>query len=275
MGNCFCIHTAEIGVVEQFGKYHHPAEPGCHCLMPCTQTLAGKVSLRVQHAEIRVETKTKDNVFVWLSVSTMYQVFEDKVEQAYYTLSDPKRQIESFVFNSIRGQIPEYNIDDVFRLRNEIAKALKAELDEQMHKYGYFIIAALITDIDPDRTVKEAMNQINTNARLKIAIADRAEASKIELVKAAEADAEAKRLSGVGLAEQRRAILNGLQTSVASFKEKVKGTTSTDVMTLLLLNQYFDTLKDVAVKGSAKVVFTPPQLGMMGSHSDEVRMGIM
>ena len=261
MGCVFCIHTAEAGIVETMGKFDHIAEPGMSCLKPCVGNLAGKISMRLQHAEIRVETKTKDNVFIWMSVTTMYEVIPTMIEQAFYKLTDPKSQIESYVCNSIRGQVPEYTLDQVFSMRNEIAKGLKTELDERMHAFGYVIVATLITDIDPNNEIKNAMNQINTNARLKIAVSDAAEAKKIMLVKAAEADAEAKRLSGVGLAEQRRAILTGLQASVATFKEHVHGTSSSDVMTLLLLNQYFDTLKDIATKGDCRVVFTPPTGG--------------
>eukprot|EP00760_Papus_ankaliazontas_P024291 PhM_4_TR2210/c0_g1_i1/m.8836 len=272
----FSVRTGEAGVVEEMGKFMYVAEPGFHCLKPCIQNVSGHVSLRTQHAPIRVDTKTKDNVFVSLSVSIMFQIEPAKVEQAYYSLSEPRQQVESFVHNSIRGQIPQYTLDEAFRLRHEIAKALKMDLDEQMGKYGYVIIGALVTGVDPDVHVKKAMNQINTNLRLKVAMQDASEAQKIETVKAAEADAEAKRLSGYGLAEQRKAILDGLQESVATFKEHVKGTTSTDVMTLLLLNQYFDTLKDVASKGNARVLFTPPEGMDEGSNNvADMRMGML
>jgi regulator of protease activity HflC (stomatin/prohibitin superfamily) len=194
-------------------------------------------------------------VFVTVRLTLQYQILPDSVESAFYTLSTPIYQIEAYVFNSIRGKIPLYNLDDLFMERSTIAKQLKEEVDHQMEQYGYEIISALITEIEPARSVRDAMNAIQMQQRLKTAANDEAEARKIRVVKAAEADCESKRLSGVGLAEQRKAIVAGLQQSIEQFQEGVQGLSSEDVMSLLLINQYFDTLKEVAAASSSSTLF--------------------
>jgi regulator of protease activity HflC (stomatin/prohibitin superfamily) len=256
MGCCLCISTGEKGIIEKFGKYDSVANPGCHCLIPCVQDMAGKISLRLQQLDAKVESKTKDNVFVIIAVTVQYNVLENAVEKAFYRLENPVAQIQSYVFNSIRGQVPEYELDQIFQVRKQIADAMKADLDSHMHEYGYDITAALITDIEPAPMVKNAMNQINTNARLKAAAIDKAEAEKIRVIKEAEAEAEAKRLSGVGLAEQRKAIVSGLQRSVENFAA-LGDLTSQEVMMMVLMNQYFDSIKDLAEHSKGSSMFIP------------------
>ena len=254
---CACISTSEVGIVETLGKFDHIAEPGLNCFNPCTQGIRGKLSLRVQQIDCRVDSKTKDNVLVEVSVSVHYQVLKSSCADAYYRLSNPHSQIQAYSSNVIRGQVPRHTLDEVFLVRDEMQKALKDELDTQMAKFGFSIVATLITDIDPNNAVKQSLNQINTNARLRVAASYKAESEKIEVIKAAEADAEAKRLSGVGLAEQRKAAIAGLQCSVENFSHSVKDMSSRDIMSLLLMNQYFDAVKDIATHGKGSVVFLP------------------
>lgn len=254
--SCYtCVEQSDVAIVESCGKYKQSAKAGCLCLVPCKDSVAGVLSLRVQDHNCVVESKTKDNVFVYVKLSIQYSVLPDRVEKAFYTLQAPISQIESYVFNSIRGQIPLVDIDELFSMRSEIAERLKKDVDDQMDKYGFDILTVLITDIDPAKSVKDAMNQIQLYQRMRSAATDKAEAQKMQAIKAAEADAEAKRLSGVGLAEQRKAIVAGLQSSIENFQEGVQELSSEDVMSLLLLNQYFDTLKDVASSCSSSTLF--------------------
>lgn len=269
---CFCISTAQIGLVESLGKFDRLVDPGCHCVNPCTETLSGRLSLRLQACDTKVDSKTSDNAIVVVSVSIQYKVLPEKAQDAFYKFSNQAEQIKSFAANVIRGQVPKHSMDEIFVIRDEMQKVLKEELDAQLAQYGFQIVATLVTDIDPDDNVKQAMSQIRTNQCLRMAAAYEGEVDKIRIVKAAEADSEAKRLSGVGLAEQRKAAINGLQSSVSSFSSSCKGMQSKDVMSLLMMNQYFDALKDIATHGKGSVVFLP---GSGGSSSSEVMEGML
>jgi len=211
---CICVSTSEVVMVERLGKFDRilPAGLGIVCC-PCEQN-AGAVSFRVQQLDVRVETKTKDNVFLQTVVSVQYQVIREKVYQAFYSLTNPQQQITSHVYDVMRSQLPTLELDAVFEAKEELAIAVKSALQEIMSEYGYQILQALITDIDPDIRVKQAMNEINSAKRLKFAVAEQAEGRKILQVKSAEAEAEAKYLSGVGVAKQRKAIVDGLRTSI-------------------------------------------------------------
>lgn len=254
-GCCICVHTSHTGLIEKLGKFNRVADPGCHCLNPCTERVSGVISLRVMPIPLRVESKTKDNVLLTVAVAVHYQVIEAKVVDAFYKFSNPYQQISDYASNVIRGQVPRYTVDEIFVVRDEIEKSLKAELDKNMERFGFNIVAALITDIDPNDSIKQAMSQINTNARLRVAMGFKADADKIAIIKAAEADAESKRLSGVGLAEMRKAAILGLQSSVENFTGHVRGVGSKEVMSLLLMNQYFDALKDIAHVSKGNVIF--------------------
>ena len=270
--NCgcfYCISTSEVGVVESLGKYDRLSEPGCHCINPCVESLSGRLSLRLQAVQARVDTKTLDNAIVVVNASIHYKVLPARAQDAYYKFSNPTEQIKSFAANVIRGQVPKHTMDEIFVVRDEMQKVLKEELDVQMAQYGFQIEATLITDIDPNNDVKQAMSQIRTNACLRMAAVFEGEVEKIKIVKAAEAESEAKRLSGVGLAEQRKAAINGLQSSVSNFSSSCKGMQSKDVMALLMMNQYFDALKDIAQQGKGNVVFLP------GGGSADVMEGVM
>lgn len=219
--------------------------------------MVGRMSYRVQQLDVRVETKTLDNVFLTAVVSIQFQILQEKAFEAFYALTDPRRQITAHVFDVLRSELPNLELDAVFEAKEDLAIAVKGALSETMTQYGYQILQCLITDLDPDQRVKNAMNEINSSKRLKYAVAERAEGEKILKVKSAEAEAEAKYLSGVGVAKQRKAIVDGLKSSIVDFTGGVKGSTSKDTLDLLLLTQYFDCIKDVGSASNCKTTFIP------------------
>jgi len=267
----FTISTSEVGIVERFGKYTRLAPPGLGCIICCIEQLVDRVSYRVQQLNVRVETKTLDNVFITAVVTIQFQVLREKVYEAYYSLTDPQRQITAHVFDVLRAELPNLELDSVFEAKEDLALTVKSALTETMTKYGFQILQVLITDLDPDQRVKNAMNEINSSKRLKFAVAERAEGDKILKVKSAEAEAEAKYLSGVGVAKQRKAIVDGLKTSIVDFTGGIKGTTSKDTLDLLLLTQYFDTIKDVGTSSNCRTTFIPTSK----SVSDEMRNSLL
>jgi len=242
---CVCIRTQEVGIVEDLGEFKKLIDPGLHCLCYPLQSVAGKLSLRIQQLDVLCETKTKDNVFVNVGVAVQFRVITESAYDAYYRLSDPRSQIESYVFDVVRSTIPRMKLDEAFASKADIATTTREQLEQVMREYGYEILNTLVTDLDPDAVNKASMNEITASKRLKEAASHKAEANKVQQVKAAEADAEAKYLSGVGVARQRKAIVEGLQASVSAFSTEVAGTTPKDVMDILLLTQYFDTLNTV------------------------------
>jgi len=243
---CFqCIRTKEIGVIENLGQYKRLASPGLSCILYPLESIVGKLSLRIQQLDVRCETKTKDNVFVQIGVAVQFRIIEESAYDAYYRLENPSGQIQSYVFDVVRSTLPRMELDDAFANKDKIATAIFEQLQDVMRDYGYEILASLLVDISPDAKVKVSMNEINASKRLKAAAEHKAEADKIRQVKAAEADAEAKYLSGVGVARQRKAIAEGLQNSVFDFSQEIHGSSPKDVMDILLLTQYFDTLNNV------------------------------
>lgn len=240
-----CIRTKEVGIVEDLGQYKRLLDAGLHFVLWPLQGVTGRLSLRIQQLDVICETKTKDNVFVQAQVSVQYRVLEEEAYNAYYRLSDPRGQIQSYVFDVVRSTVPRMELDQTFASKADIASAVKDKLESVMQQYGYQIMEALVTDLAPDHKVKASMNEINASKRLKEAASHKAEADKVKQVKAAEAEAEARYLSGLGVARQRKAIVQGLQTSVSEFSDNVEGATPKDVMDILLLTQYFDTLSAV------------------------------
>lgn len=267
----FTISTSEVGIIESFGKFKRLAPPGLGCLICCVEELAGKLTYRVQQLDVRVETKTLDNVFLTAVVSIQFQVLKEKVYDAFYALSDPRRQITAHVFDVLRAELPTLELDAVFEAKEDLAISVKSALSDTMTQYGYQILQCLITDLDPDQRVKNAMNEINSSKRLKYAVAERAEGDKILKVKSAEAEAEAKYLSGVGVAKQRKAIVDGLKSSIVDFTEGVKGASSKETLDLLLLTQYFDCIKDVGSAPNCKTTFIPSSK----TFSDEMRNSLL
>lgn len=260
---CQCVNTSEVGVIERMGKFVRLAQPGCFCLAYPFEDIASVMSLRIQELKISCETKTRDNVFVNVDVAVQFRVVPGSEYDAYYKLSSPLEQIKSYVFDVVRSTVPKMNVDDAFAEKDHVADAVRDQLAVLMKEYGYEIVRALVLDLSPAQKVRDAMNEINAMTRLRLAATDKAEAEKILLVKAAEADAESKYLSGLGIARQRQAIVEGLRTSVQMFATNIAGTSPKDVMKLLMVTQYFDTLKDVGIhpKGGKTTIFLPHSPG--------------
>jgi regulator of protease activity HflC (stomatin/prohibitin superfamily) len=269
----FTVRTYTAGVVERFGKFNRIVRPGLHVLIPYAESVYF-VDLQVKQAQFAVETKTHDNVFVQIPVSVQYQILDDKIFDAFYKLSAPQKQIESFVFNSILGHVPKLSLDETFEQQSGISIAVKTELDSTMSNFGYNILNALVTDIIPDVKVKDAMNDINAAQRAQVAAQARGEADKILKVKQAEAEAESKALQGKGIAAERQAIIDGLRASIENFRESVPGSTAEDVMALVLLTQYFDTLRDVGTKGGATTIFLPNNPGAANDFQTQILAGL-
>jgi regulator of protease activity HflC (stomatin/prohibitin superfamily) len=255
LGSFFTVNTAQVAVITRFGKFLRVAEPGLNWKMPYFDSVAGMVSLRVNQITLTMETKTKDNVFVTIPISVQNRVRPEKVFDAYYKLSDPVAQIKSYVEQVILGHVPGMTLDEVFATQSSIAAAVKQELDADMATFGYEIVNVLVTDIVPDAKVKSAMNDINAAQREQVAANARGEAEKILVVKKAEAEAESKALQGQGIANQRKAIIEGLQVSIEQFQKVVDGASSKDVMQLVMVTQYFDTLKSIGESDKTNTLF--------------------
>ncbi len=271
----FTVKQQTSDIIERFGKFARVANPGLNIKIPFIERIAGRVNLRVQQLDVKVETKTMDNVFVHVIVSVQYFVIPNRVADAYYKLTNHQQQITSYVFDSVRARVPKIKLDDVFEKKDEIADAVKAELDSVMADFGYGILKALVTDINPDEKVKEAMNEINAAQRNRVAAAERGEADRILRVKAAEAEAQSKALQGKGIADQRRAIVEGLRESVDDFQKSVKGTTAQDIMSLVLMTQYFDTLKEISLTSKTNTILLPHSPGAMQDIAGQIRNAII
>ena len=256
-GSFFTVETAQVAIVQRLGKFARVAGPGLNWKTPFIEAVVRRMSMKVQQFDVKVETKTQDNVFVQIPVSIQYKVIPESVEAAFYKLTDPVKQIESMVYNVVLGHVPKMKLDDTFLNQAAIANDLRDSLDGSMKEYGYSIVKVLISDIVPDQKVKTAMNDINAAQREREATVSRAETNKLLLVKQAEAEAESKRLQGEGIANQRKAIISGLKDSVEDFAKTVPGSTPQDVMQLVLMTQYFDTLKDIAANDRTNTVLIP------------------
>lgn len=265
-----------MAIREQWGKFDEVLEPGCHCLpWFIGSQISGHLSLRLQQLDVRCETKTKDNVFVTVVASIQYRALADKASDAYYKLSNTRAQIQAYVFDVIRASVPKLNLDDTFEQKNDIAKAVEDELEKAMSHYGYEIVQTLIVDIEPDEHVKRAMNEINAAARMRVAANEKAEAEKILQIKRAEGDAESKYLHGMGIARQRKAIVDGLRDSVLAFSSNVPGTSSKDVMDMVLITQYFDTMKEIGASSKSSAVFIPHGPGAVKDIASQIREGLL
>ncbi|XP_020597264.1 hypersensitive-induced response protein 1-like [Phalaenopsis equestris] len=273
---CLQVEQSTVAIKESFGKFDDVLEPGIH-LVPWIlgKKVAGHLSLRVQQLDVRCETKTKDNVFVTVVASVQYRALANKAADAFYKLSNTREQIQSYVFDVIRASVPKLNLDAVFEQKNDIAKAVEDELEKAMSTYGYEIVQTLIVDIEPDEHVKRAMNEINAAARLRLAANEKAEAEKILQIKRAEGEAESKYLAGLGIARQRQAIVDGLRDSVLAFSANVPGTSAKDVMDMVLITQYFDTMKEIGASSKSSAVFIPHGPGAVRDVAAQVRDGLL
>jgi regulator of protease activity HflC (stomatin/prohibitin superfamily) len=270
LGSFFTVSTAQVAVITRFGKFLRVAEPGLNWKYPYIDSVAGMVSLRVNQITLTMETKTKDNVFVTIPISVQNRVRPEKVYDAYYKLSDPVAQIKSYVEQVILGHVPGMTLDEVFASQSSIAAAVKQELDADMATFGYEIVNVLVTDIVPDAKVKSAMNDINAAQREQVAANARGEAEKILVVKKAEAEAESKALQGQGIANQRKAIIEGLQVSIEQFQKVVDGASSRDVMQLVMVTQYFDTLKSIGESDKTNTLFLAHSPGAVKEVSEQI-----
>tara|TARA_B100000900_G_scaffold32848_1_gene24807 strand:- start:2066 stop:2983 length:918 start_codon:yes stop_codon:yes gene_type:complete len=257
----FIVKQQSAAVVERFGKFVSVRQSGLQIKIPIIDSVAGRLSLRIQQLDVVVETKTKDDVFVKLKVSVQFKVIKEKVYDAFYKLDNPGDQITSFIFDVVRAEVPKLILDDVFLKKDDIAIAVKSELQEAMTEYGFQIIKTLVTDIDPDAQVKESMNRINASEREKVAAQFEGEAQKILIVEKAKAEAESKRLQGQGIADQRREIARGLEDSV----KVLNGVdiNSQEASALIVVTQHYDTLQSVGAESNSNLILLPnsPQAG--------------
>ena len=257
----FIVKQQTSAIVERFGKFLFIRKSGLHIKIPLIDRIAGRISLKILQLDVIVETKTKDDVFVKLKVSVQYKVIEDKVYDAFYKLESPQDQITSYVFDVIRAEVPKMKLDDVFEKKDDVANAVKRELNDAMKNYGYDIIKALVTDIDPDSQVKEAMNRINAAEREKVAAQYEGDAARILIVEKAKAEAESKRLQGQGIADQRREIARGLEESVDVLNNV--GINSQEASALIVVTQHYDTLQSIGEETGSNLILLPnsPQAG--------------
>jgi len=262
LASCFFIVKQQTAaIVERFGKFQSIRHSGLQLKIPLVDRISGKLSLKIQQLDVVIETKTLDDVFVRLKVSVQYKVIKDKVYEAFYKLDYPHDQITSYVFDVVRAEVPKMKLDDVFVKKDDIAIAVKRELNEAMLGYGYDIIKTLVTDIDPDAQVKEAMNRINASEREKIAAQFEGDAQRILIVEKAKAEAESKRLQGQGIADQRREIARGLEESVEVLNKV--GINSQEASALIVVTQHYDTLQSIGQETNSNLILLPnsPQAG--------------
>ncbi|HGC8433074.1 TPA: SPFH domain-containing protein [Streptococcus agalactiae] len=253
----YVVKQQTVAIIERFGKYQKTATSGIHIRVPLgIDKIAARVQLRLLQSEIIVETKTKDNVFVTLNIATQYRVNENNVTDAYYKLIKPEAQIKSYIEDALRSSVPKLTLDELFEKKDEIALEVQHQVAEEMSTYGYIIVKTLITKVEPDAEVKQSMNEINTAQRKRVAAQELANADKIKIVTAAEAEAEKDRLHGVGIAQQRKAIVDGLADSIQELKDANVTLTEEQIMSILLTNQYLDTLNTFAINGN-QTIFLP------------------
>ncbi|APG65819.1 SPFH domain-containing protein [Tenacibaculum todarodis] len=257
----FIVKQQTAAIIERFGRFESIRQSGLRFKIPLVDRIAGKLSLKIQQLDVIIETKTLDDVFVKLKVSVQYKVIKEKVYDAFYKLDYPHDQITSYVFDVVRAEVPKMKLDDVFVKKDDIAIAVKSELNDAMMTYGYDIIKTLVTDIDPDAQVKEAMNRINASEREKIAAQFEGDAQRILIVERAKAEAESKRLQGQGIADQRREIARGLEESVEVLNKV--GINSQEASALIVVTQHYDTLQSIGQETNSNLILLPnsPQAG--------------
>ena len=251
----FTVKQATAAIVERLGKFHVVRQSGLHLKIPFIDQVAKRMNLRIQQLDVIIDTKTLDNVFIRMKVSVQYQVIKGQVADSFYRLENPENQITSYVFDVVRAEVPKLKLDDVFVRKDDVAIAVKGELQEAMQSYGYDIIKALVTDIDPDEQVKHAMNRINAAEREKTAAEYDSEAQKIRIVAVAKAEAESKKLQGMGIADQRREIAKGLEESVKMLNEA--GISSQEASALIVVTQHYDTLHSIGANNRSNLVLLP------------------
>jgi len=266
----FMVRQQTFAIVERWGKFNRIVGPGLHLKVPIMDRVVGKVSVRVQELNVSIKTKTNDNVFVDLLIAVQYFVDgADKVWDAFYRLTNPQAQMESWIFDNVRAKVPGMTLDSVFENKEEIAKEIEDSLSDRLSEYGYKLVRALVNDIQPDKGVADAMNEINRQQRLRVAAEHEGEAKKIIVIKEAEADARSKELSGEGIAKQRIAIVAGLRESVKDASDAL-GVDPQSVMTLVLMTQYYDMLTDVGRNSRTNTIMLPHSPGAVGDLREQI-----
>ena len=255
LSGIFAVKQQTAVLVERFGKFHSIKQSGLQFKIPFFDRVAGRVTLKIQQLDVIVETKTKDNVFVKLKVSVQFRVLQEAVYDAFYKLENPHEQITAYVFDTVRAEVPKMKLDEVFERKDDIAVAIRRELEEAMNEYGFGIVKALVTDIDPDIAVKNAMNRINAAERQKLAAEYEGEAERIRIVAKAKAEAESKRLQGQGIADQRREIARGLEESVDILNNV--GINSQEASALIVVTQHYDTLQSLGEHANSNLILLP------------------
>ncbi len=271
----FVVPQQKVYIIERFGKYLKSETAGLKFRIPFIDKIAYKLSLRIQELNINVETKTKDNVFINIRVSVQFMVNQMKIYDAAYKLTGVQNQISSYIYDVVRSEVPKLELDEVFEKKDDLSFAIKNELGEVMNSFGYVILKAPVTDVDPEQNVKNAMNEINAAKRLKEATKEKAEAEKIKMVKAAEAEAESKKLQGEGVANQRKAIIEGLRESITDFQNALNAKSALEAMELVLLTQYFDTLKEIGINSNTNTILMPHSPGGLNDISSQIREAII
>jgi regulator of protease activity HflC (stomatin/prohibitin superfamily) len=269
MSAFFIVRQKTAVVIERLGRFHSVRTAGLNLKVPFLDSIVAVQNLKIQQLDVDIETKTKDNVFVNTKVSVQYHTIPNRVRESFYSLEDPSVQIESYVFDTVRSEIPKMVLDDVFSNKDSVAQSIKESLTEAMHNFGYQIDNSLITDLQPEQSVKEAMNRINATERDKAAADNEAEAQKIRMVKIAEAEAESKMLQGRGLANQRQEIAKGIRESIETIKES--GVNEDEVMTLLLVTQHYDAIQDVAKNSRTNTIMLNYAPGGIGDIASQIR----
>ncbi|AZL15183.1 SPFH domain-containing protein [Rickettsiales endosymbiont of Stachyamoeba lipophora] len=267
----FTVNHQTVAVIERFGKYIRTATSGLNLKIPFIEKVSGVVDLRIQQLDVEVETKTKDNVFVQMMVSVQYKVIDNKIYEAFYKLGHPSKQIQAYVFDVIRAKVPQIDLDDVFSKKDEIAIDVNSQLQDIMHSFGFEIIKTLVSDIQPNENVKNAMNEINTSLRLRIATQERSEAEKIMRVKQAEAEAEANILHGKGIAGQRKAIIEGLKESMNELRQSAPNQPIEEITHTILMIQYFDMLREIGSSSKSNTVFVNHGPGALSDIVNQFR----
>jgi regulator of protease activity HflC (stomatin/prohibitin superfamily) len=266
----YVVRQQTFAVSERWGKFNRIVGPGIHLKVPVMDRVAGRVSIRVQELNVSIKTKTNDNVFVDLLIAVQYFVDgKDQVWDAFYRLTDPKQQMESWIFDNVRAKVPGMTLDSVFENKEEIAKEIEDSLGVRLSEYGYKLVRALVNDIQPDKGVADAMNEINKQQRLRVAAEHEGEAKKIIVIKEAEADARSKELSGEGIAKQRIAIVAGLRESVKDASDAL-GVEAESVMTLVLMTQYYDMLTDVGRNSRTNTILLPHSPGAVNDLREQI-----
>ncbi len=271
----FTVGQQEAVIVQRLGKFQKVARAGLHFIIPFVDIRVGRVNLRIRELDIPGQFKTRDNVFVDIMIRVQYSILPERVADAYYKLTAPEQQITAFVLNTVRGEVAKMELREIFEHQDSVGDAVNQQLSLRMAEFGFEIHNSLVNEIQPASEVVRSLNAVMASENAKKAAQNEGEAHKLKTVLQAEADAEAKRLQGEGIAKQREAIVGGLSVSVESLKKAMPNADANDLMRLVLMNQYFDALRDISSGDKTKVIFVPTAPNSMNSYADQLMQGMM